>query len=471
MRRILDFLRSDDLPRMTRPNFVRERGYFALWMAVVGAVEGNLAAIVAKKTFDASDLLTSIVWAAPIVMMSLNVFWGLLIRGRRRLPLLVLLTACASVLIGSVAFASPGWHPWGGWVFALQIAAVHVFVTGLLTLQASIWQVNYPESHRGRIVGRLQTVRFLVVPVSGAAIATLFDWDPDHYRFVYPGAALVGMLSLIPLRRFRVRGERRTVPPARRRCHKRADSPAHPVRARTDSGRDGFWTGLKEAAAIMREDPRFRRYMIAQFTLGAANFFTDPVLVTVLTGQLMFGYLTSNVIMQVIPGVAVWLSIRFWAKYFDRVGVLRFRVVNSVAWIGAYVCVAISMLVIGVTGRELLWLAIPILVIGRAIKGAAHGGGTIAWSIGHLHFARERQVDLYMSIHVALTGLRALVMPLLGSLANHLVGNASFVVAVAISLAAVLLFRRLAREDPRPGRPGESDARERDATTTNPNVT
>jgi hypothetical protein len=463
MQRILDFLRTDDLPPMTRPNFVRERGYYALWMAMVGAVEGNLAAIVAKKTFGASDLLTSVVWAAPIIMMSLNVFWGVIIRGRRRLPLLVLLTSCAVVLVCTMALTSPGWRPWGGWMFAAQIAAVHLFVTGLMTLQASIWQVNYPDSHRGRIVGRLQTIRFLAVPLSGAVIATLFDWNPDHYRFVYPGVALIGLLSLVPLRRFRVRRERRE----RRAFQAHLEN----TNAGVDSGPHSIWTGLREAGGILRQDVHFRRYMIAQFALGSANFFTDPVLVTVLTGQLLLGYLSSNLIMQVIPGVMVWLSIRFWARYFDRVGVLRFRVAGSAFWIGAYVCIATSMLIIGLTGRELLWIAIPVLIVGRVIKGAAHGGGAIAWNIGHLHFAREHQIDLYMSIHVALTGVRALTMPLLGSLANQLIGNGSFAIAVGISFTAFLLFRRLAREDPKPARLGEAQARQGRPGAADANIT
>lgn len=437
MWRIFDFLRSDDLPPMTRANYFRELRYFALWMLVVGTIEGNIAAIVVKKTFAASDWLTTIVWQAPIFMMGLNVLWGTAIRGRRRLPLFILLTGCAAALIGSVALVNPDWRPWGGWVFAAQICLAHLFVTGLVTVQASAWQLNYPTSHRGRIVGRLQTVRFLLVPLSSAAVATLFDWNPEYFRFVYPSAALLGLLSLLPLRRFRVRGESRQ----RRELSARLRAAGHGAHS---FGR--LAGGLVEAARILRDDRRFRRYMLAQFTLGAANFFTDPVLVTVLTGQLLLGYFSSNLIMQVIPGVVVWFSIRFWAGYFDRVGVLRYRVVNSAVWMAAYACVAAAMLLVGSEGRGWLWLALPLLVAARLLKGAAHGGGTIAWNIGHLAFARPDQVDLYMSIHVALTGLRALVMPHLGLLANRLLGNGSFVLAVAIALAALLMFRRLVRE-------------------------
>jgi hypothetical protein len=433
-----------------------------LWALVLGAIEGNLAGIVVTKTFDASDRLTTVVWQAPIFMMSLNVFWGVIIRGRRRLQMLCLVTGCAALLIFSIAFASPQWKPWGGWIFAAQIGLTHLFVTGLVTLRSSMWQVNYPDSFRGRVIGRLQTIRFLFVPLSGAVIAAQFDLDPDHYRVVYPAVALLGLLSLVPLRRFRIRRERREIREYR----------AHLARSNREAGTNslGLWTGLKEAAGILRHHHAFRRYMAAQFTLGAANFFTDPVLLAVITGTLAFDYFSSNLIMAVIPGVCSWIAIRFWAPYFDRVGVLRYRITNCTVWVGAYACVAVAMLIMGPTGGALLWVAIPILIVGRVLKGVAHGGGIIAWSIGHLYFARQHQVDLYMSIHVALTGLRALIMPHLGLAANHWLGNGSFAIAVAIAIAALLLFRRLARDDAQPDPASESRPRSGQTAGTNADV-
>jgi len=38
-------------------------------------------------------------------------------------------------------------------------------------------------------------------------------------------------------------------------------------------------------------------------------------------------------------------------------------------------------------------------------------------------------------------------MPFLGLLANHLLGNGSFAIAIVIAVTALLLYRRLARED------------------------
>jgi hypothetical protein len=437
MQRIFDFLRSDDITPIARRTFALERANLIIWSLVLGAIEGNLAGIVVSKTFHASRFLTNVVWAAPIFMMTINVLWGVVIRGRPRVPLLIRLTLCAALLVCSIGFTSPNWQPWGGWIFAAQIGLTHLFVTGLVTLRSSIWQVNYPDTHRGRIIGRLQTIRFLVVPVSGAAVAAVFDANPNHYRWVYPGMALLGVLSLVPLRRFRIRRERREIREYRQHLA---------CAAERGEPRTGLWTGIKEAGSILRHDHAYRRYMAAQFTLGAANFFTDPVLLVIVTADLGIDYLPANLIMAIIPGICSWLAIRFWAPYFDRVGVLHFRVVNCAVWVVAYTCVAVAMLVIGTSGQTLFWLAMPILILARILKGVAHGGGIIAWSIGHLHFARKNQVDLYMSIHVALTGIRALSMPFLGLLANNLFGNGSFAVGVALAALAMLLFRRLSRE-------------------------
>jgi len=435
MRRVLDFLRTDDLPLRARPSYRIELRHFLFWGVVVGAVEGNLAGIVASKTFGASRLLTSIVWATPIVVNILNLFWGLVIRGHRRVPVFITLAACALGSLASVSLTSTEWR-WGGWCFAAQLGLTHIFFSGLLTLRSSIWRANYPRTHRARITGRLQTLRLVVVLCAGAVISSLFDRSPAYYRYVYPLVVLIGLLSLIPLFRLRIQGEPRELRAYRARRQKLADSGAR--------GGGRIMDGLRETLAILKRDVAFRRYMLGQFFLGAANFFTEPVLLTVLVTQIGLGYFASSVVMVQIPMILMLVTIRYWARYFDRVGVVRFRVLNSSLWLAAYACVAAAMWMIGVGGRPWLFAAISILVVSRVINGVCRGGGQIAWNIGHLHFARDHQVELYMGIHVALTGMRGLLMPILGGLANEYLGNISFAIAIPLSGIAVWAFKRVA---------------------------
>jgi hypothetical protein len=52
-----------------------------------------------------------------------------------------------------------------------------------------------------------------------------------------------------------------------------------------------------------------------------------------------------------------------------------------------------------------------------------------------------------MGVHVALTGFRGLLMPLLGWLAYEHLGWQSFIIALVLAFASQLLFQRLAARD------------------------
>lgn len=453
MRTILDFLRADDLPLMARPNYWCELRHMLLWAIVVGGIEGNIASIVVSNTFNGSELLTTVVWAIPLLTNVLNLFWGVMIRGRRRLPTFLFMAGCAAACIFSITLTSSEWE-WGGWCFAAQLAATHFFMSGLITLRTGLWKVNYPQSHRAQIAGRLQTLRFTMALMTGAALGLLFDHEARYYRVVYPAVALIGLLSLWPLRRLRVRGEAREL----RRLQEHLARVSPPGE---NDQRPGLWSGLKEAGAILGQDKLFARYMFAQLLLGSANFMVDPLLINVLTKQLFVKqYFVPSLLMYQIPIVVLLVAIRFWARFFDRVGVLRFRIYNSASWVGSYVCVTAAMVIIGTASSSALAIAIPLLVCGRVFNGIARGGGAIAWHLGHLHFAGEHQADLYMSIHVALTGLRGLLMPLFGWAVYAALGWGAFVVAAGLALIAHVLFRRLWRADRRAALADEAHAQE-----------
>ncbi len=50
----------------------------------------------------------------------------------------------------------------------------------------------------------------------------------------------------------------------------------------------------------------------------------------------------------------------------------------------------------------------------RACHG--FGAGRLSWQLGHMSFARVQDDAIYMGLHQALTGVRGLIMPLVGAL-------------------------------------------------------
>lgn len=431
------FLRVHDIPRMARPNYAAEMRHTTLWGLFANLIDGSFSSIVVAKTFGV-PVLIPIVWATPMLAHLFSFVWGIVVRGQPKVRTFVILAACAIAGAGSIAFTPSDWYPWGGWLFAAQIAWSRIFLSGLVTVRTSMWKSNYPHSHRARIAARIQALNAFLLLVIGAAVSLLFDQHAEYYRLVYPALAFIGVCALLPLRRIRVRRERSEL-----RRLRAAQAPA------LADGRvlGGLAHSVREAASILRRDRAFARYCTAQYLLGSANFMVDPVLTVFVTQSLKLGYFSSYLLMEQIPTILSVLTIHRWAPLFDRVGVLRFRVVNSAFWLGSVLLAGSALFLHKSTAPFAAVLAIGVLVLARVINGVGRGGGAIAWNLGHLHFAGRHDAELYMGIHVALTGLRGLIMPFVGAALYQLVGPVVMLLGVILAAAAVAAFHQLARND------------------------
>lgn len=443
----MDLIGARRVPYMARRNYVIEIRHLFPWGLFAGLVEGTVSAVVVSKTFAGSDLLIAIVQATPAFANLASLLWGALLVGRRKLPLLMALAA-ASVSVALSVVATPH-STIGGWIFALQIGLARVFMSGVVTARSSLWKSNYPKTHRGRITAALQVVPTLMSLPVILGSGLLFDFDEIAYRWFYPAIACVGAVALVILRKIRVRGERAALA-------RRAPG-AGEVAAEGDLAAPFSMTALISPRQVLgrmrqalRQDPRFARYCTAQMCIGAANLMVAPVNTIILTKVLNLTYTASNGLLDIIPRVAMILTLPIWARLFDRVGVLRFRVVNSACWCGSLLFCGVGAF-FALSYRQgqaaAMTAAIAAYCVGRAVDGLAQSGGAIAWYIGHLHFAEDDKAELYMGIHVSLTGFRGLLAPLLGALLYTLIDWGVFGVGFCISVLGMAIFARLAREE------------------------
>lgn len=439
----MDLFATRRVPFMARRNYTVELQHLCLWGIFAGMFEGSVSSIVVAKTFGGGPWLVTIVMATPMFSNIMGLLWGTLATGRRKLSLFMMFASGCAVMVGSVALTPAS--PLGGWIFAAQILLARMLLSGCMTVRASLWKHNYAAVQRGRIVARLQIVRFSLAIVTVMGASLLFDVSPATYVYVYPLAALIGGAAVLAIGRMHVRGEsaelamiareRATVQGASR------FSPIAPLRAMVD---------------VLRGDRSFARYCLAMMLLGSANMMIMPIMVIIVTKELFLSYFHSCSLMEVLPRVLMMGSLMPWARFFDRVGTVRFRVVNACVWASAAVNGGIGAWIIATWGIDTtapFVAAVTFVALSRMGEGLGKGGGAIAWNLGHLHFAESAKADVYMGTHVFLTGLRGMAAPFLGTLLYMVWGAAAFVVAFALAMAGLAVFVSLARHERRQAAP------------------
>lgn len=447
----MDLLGLESLPFLARRNFFLEFKHLLFWAVLAGVVEGQFASVVVSKSFEGSELLIAIASATPLAALLVSLVWGMLCLGRPKIRLAIVFVTCTSLCAGAVGFI-PSSRVGAIW-FLCQMAAAQIMMAGVITVRSALWKSNYPESDRGRIVARLQSVRFIISVCTVLAAAAICDRDPTAYRFVYPAAALLGVASVFLLAKVHVRGERSALAHCRNPVAdgypRRGQIEPFSLTALLSPGRI-----LGQMVRVLRNDRRFAWYCTAQFLMGASNFMVVPVLVAVITRELPIGdrwvFWIGTALIAALPRLTMLASLRRWGGLMDRLGVIRLRILNVGTWTASLLFGAAATFVVvsagGPNGHNLV-LAV-VLFAGRSLlAGFSQGGGMLAWNIGHLHFVKGELAEVYMGIHVSLTGLRGILAPLLGMWLWTCIGWHVWLVAIASSLVSLTLYSILDRRE------------------------
>jgi len=444
----LDWLGARKLPFLTRANFVAEFRHLAAWSLVAGLVEGQFASVVVATSFHGGPFLIAVASAMPMVANLFSLAWGVLCTGRPKIQMLTVFATGVVVCVTLVSVIPPGTP--GAVPFVVTMGLAQIMLVGVVTVRSSIWNANYPTTHRGQIAARLQRLRMVMSVVSVLVAAQVCGRHPSAYRVIFPLGAVIGCVAIILARRIQIRGERAML----RRAN---DEPEVHHSTATSHGKAGdvLLSPVRVVARFWRvlaADRRYALYCLAQFLLGFGNIMTIAVVVTLIARDLPFGealgYWVGTVLIVALPNLLVLISVTRWGALFDRVGVLRMRVVNVMCWVGSLVfgCAAAIVIVYGERiGSSFLPIAVGLLGLRAIGFGLCMGGGALAWTLGHLHFAKPGDADIYMGIHVSLTGVRGLTAPLLGVWLWNTIGWSVWVIAIVLTLLSEAVFVLLVR--------------------------
>lgn len=427
-------LRVDRLPALSRPAFRWELLTSCFLPFAVSCVEPNLIGLVARRVFEAPKFVIATLTAAPHLGFLSTFLTARWLRGRERVRLLTWLQTTLVACVFGIALAPT--TAAGLTMLVVLTLIARCTTAGIVTARSDVWRNNYPRRVRARAAGVFAICAGVIAACFGLAMGVAMDAFADGtgpeaanvFRVMYIGAACMGVIGIQFYKRIRWRQRARSMREER----------AHGGGTDLEAGR---------LLDVLRNDPTYRKFMFAQFVMGAPNLALSAPFILALDDTLHATNTVAFALTTAIPFLMMIVATPIWARLLERTDIVRFRVVH--AWTFFFAS--------GLTAIGLLTVNLPIVFAARVMLGVGFAGGNLAWNLGHHDFAPRHLASLYMGIHVALTGVRGITAPFIGvilyagwsvtiageTLAWEGLQGWAFALFAGLSAVGALLFARL----------------------------
>ncbi len=418
------FSTASALSQRTRSLLPRELATWWTISLLLSAVEGGLVGVLVKNAYAgvASQLwvntAVALVSGAPAFANLLSLGFAAYAQGRDKVRLMSWMMVGCGLCLAVMGFSPVS--PAGLLLLTVSMIVVRILWSGIVTLRASVWRTNFERRERAIVTGRVITLAGVIIGGGSGAIGLLLDDSNRHFHWLYPALALAGMAAAWVYSGTAVRRRRRTLQQER-------DS-AGGIR-------------IRDLFGIFTQDREFGRYLTVMMIFGSGNLMLMAPLIIVLNEHFELSRFTQVLMTSTIPLLLVSASVPLWARLLGGQHILQYRARQSWAFVFALGCFALAAAI----GQ--VWL----LWAGSAALGIAFGGAALGWNLGHNDYSTEATSALYMGAHVTLTGLRGLVMPLLGvaiyqglSSVNPDFGRYALIVPFLLSAAGAIWFVLLA---------------------------
>jgi len=358
-------------------------------------MEGGVFGIIIKNGFQGQvndwllNVSVAIATGAPFFSNLLSFYWVKLSRGRSKARLvsnLAVVFCLCGFSISLVPFSNIGLL-----FFLIILVVSRVVWSGILTVRSNIWRANYPRRIRGKVTAKLATLAALLMSVASITVGYVLDWNFNYFRWIF---VLFSLLSIIGAFRYRilaVRNQQQEILQEKKIDDQRT---------------------LINIFRLLIENKSFGKYMLAMFVLGSGNLMFMAPLIVFLNEHTSLLQMEQILITTAIPLALIPLAVRWWAKLLDSNHIFYFRSIHS--W--GFVVTLFTFFVAQETELSFFFF------LGAVFYGVAISGGVIGWNLGHNDFvssnnkadkADDSPMD-YMAVHVTLTGIRGLFMPLVG---------------------------------------------------------
>ena len=328
-----------------------------------------------------------------------------------RLPLVIFSIFPA---VNETAGLSPKFH-------FLFLGVFLLFYTSQIAVVPSINQYlkgNYQHDNFGKLFGYATTVNKILTMVSTLTVGILLDIDPNSYRIFYPMVGILGVVSIFQLTKIEFK--------------QKLDPVVKPIgKALGDS--------FKRIFNILKNNKPFKHLELGFMLYGFAWMSTHAVITIFYKDALDLNYSSVSFYNNAFNLVAIAV-LPIFGRLIGKRDPRRFGIITFGSLMLFIVFTALSEHI--PVYSEIFGIKLyHMLLIAVIFNGFFMGSMPLLWGIGSSYFCEPHEAADYQSVHLFLTGARALFAPIIGIKLYELFGfSITYGVGVIFLTSAIILM-------------------------------
>ncbi|MBI3399025.1 MAG: MFS transporter [Deltaproteobacteria bacterium] len=382
------------------PLFVRHTFYYDMKAAILFGIFGGaflpFIAIVGRK-IGATEFQIALLMAAPYIANAFALLWTEDVFGTGRVWYVVWPNVAGrAALIGMFFVASP-------FIYTL-IIFIYMIITAIpFPSYASVMKTNYPDKERGRLMGYIRVGTACSWIAASTAVGWILEKGTIHYHYIFPVAALFGILSALEFGNIKVRRE---------------------IKQRENLA------GFSHITAPLK-DESFRVFLLVYSIFEFGLLLVLPLFPLIQVDKAHIPNFVAGIFGTIFAGM--WLAgFFFWGRFVDK-----HPLKSLLAWL---FFVASGLPFIYLFTYDLWFLAVA-----QGVAGFIFAAIELIGYVVITRMASPKETPRYMAVHTVLGGVRGATAPFLGPIIMNSFGPDIAFGASALLMVSALFFIKAKR--------------------------
>ncbi|UCG27428.1 MAG: MFS transporter [Bacteroidales bacterium] len=408
----------------------REKKTFRLHLTY-SIIEGFIAGIlvlnefVFLKSLQGSDYQIGFLFQFSVIAMALLLLFNEFIRrvGNKRKLLRITGIVTRIPLISMLFFPSGVAGITGNdWYHTLFLAVFLIYFLANLVIYPTInllLKTNYDHPNFGELYGYATSANKVLMLVSTLLFGILLDFNNFAFVYVYPGLAMLSITSLFLLSNI---------------DYEEPDN---------SEKKESFLKAVRHSSVrmvhILRFNKPYLHFEIGFMLYGFAFMSTVAVITIFFERALHLNYSSVGFYKNIYNIIAI-LLLPLLGRIIGKTDPRRFAIYTFTAFL-------LYFFFMGLTEYlpfNITWIGIkiyPVLLVAIFCNGIFAATMALLWYIGSAYFCRKEEAADYQSVHLSLTGIRAIFAPILGVFFYEMIDfSGTFLIAIFFLLSAIVLM-------------------------------